>query len=288
MSKETVSRTALGAATCRLIEQYQPEQSRLFSDPLAGTLVGGTIRFMLKSAGMRRLTVQQTDAVAKGIYGIQVCRTRAIDDDARAALATGIGQVALLGAGYDTRPYRLPEMAQVKVFEVDLPAVQADKKKKLAGALGTLPSNVTFLPLDFDTQSLEAAFAGSPYNPKQPALFIWEGVSQYLSETAVRRTLDFVGHAARGSRIVFTYVLKSVLEHRSDIPDADHMLEVVAKQSPWIFGLEPAGMAETLKPFGLSLMADIGAAEHQARYLQPAGRQLDVFAGERIVTASVG
>ena len=178
-------------------------------------------------------------------------------------------------------------MERVKVFEVDLPAVQNDKKKKLQKHLGRLPDAVTFIPIDFDTQTLEAAFAGTAFDPSRPAVFIWEGVTQYISEEAVSQTLAFVGKSAPGSIIVFTYVLKSIIERRSDVPGADHLMDVVAKQSPWIFGLEPSGIPAFLKPLHLSLIADVGNADHQAKYLKPLGRNLVVFEGERIVHATV-
>ena len=116
MAKQSVSRTALGAAICRLIEQYQPGPTRLFDDPVAQALVGRLLSRLMQAAAMRNLTVQQTEAVARGIYGTQICRTRYIDDAVRAALGQGMQQVVLLGAGYDTRPYRLPQLAAIKVF----------------------------------------------------------------------------------------------------------------------------------------------------------------------------
>lgn len=287
MARQTVSRTALGAAICRMIEQYQLEEIRLFDDPVAKELVGDLIKFLMQFAGMRNLTVQQTDAVAKGIYGVQVCRTRFIDDVVKAAISQGIEQLVILGAGYDTRPYRLPQIESVKVFEVDLPAVQEDKKKKLQKHLGHLPDHVTFISIDFDTQTLEAAFSGSTVNPGKSAIFVWEGVTQYISEGAVRQTLASVGKSAPGGIIVFTYVLKSIIERRSDIPDADHMMDVVAKQSPWVFGLEPSEISDFLKPYHLSLSADVGNADYQEKYLKPMERDLVVFEGERIIQATV-
>jgi methyltransferase (TIGR00027 family) len=287
MAKQSVGRTALGAAVCRLIEQYEPAETRLFNDPVVKDLVGAPIRVMIRSAAMRNFTVKQTDAVAEGIYGAQVCRTRYIDDAVQAALSEGIDQLVILGAGLDTRAYRLPEIDRVKVFEVDLPSVQNDKKKKLQKALGRLPENVTFIPIDFDTQSLEDVFAGTSFDPSKPAVFIWEGVTQYITEEAVRRTLAFVGKAAPGSILVFTYVLKSIIERRSDIPGADHMMDVVSKQSPWIFGLEPSNVQAFLKPFHLSLVADVGNANYQEKYLQPLKRTLIVSEGERIAHAVV-
>jgi methyltransferase (TIGR00027 family) len=270
-----------------MIEQYQPAKTRLFDDPFAKELVGGPICFMLRFAGMRKVTVQQTDAVGKGIYGAQICRTRYIDDVLRAAASQGIHQLVILGAGYDTRPYRLPEIKNVKVFEVDLPAVQADKKDKLRKFLGKLPEDVSFIPIDFDTQTLETVFSGTAFDPGKPAVFIWEGVTQYITEEAVRRTLAFVGKSASGSILVFTFVLKSIIERRSDIPDANHMMDVVAKQSPWIFGMEPSGVAEFLKPYHLSLVAIVGNADYQEKYLKPLERILVVSEGERIAQATV-
>ena len=287
MAKQTVSRTALGAAICRLIEQYQPEGMRLFSDPVVKELVGGTIRWMMGFSGMRNLTLRQTDAAAKGIYGVQVCRTRYIDEAVQTAMTQGVKQLVILGAGYDTRPYRLVGIKEIGVYEVDLPWVQEDKRSKLQKSLGRLPENVTFIPIDFDRQTLEEVFPASAFDAAKPTLFIWEGVTQYLTEKAVGQTLTFVGKSAPTSMILFTYVLKSIIERRSDIPDANHMLDVVAKQSPWIFGLEPAGIPDYLQQHQLSLIADVGSADYQARYLRPLGRNLDVFSGERIAWARV-
>lgn len=287
MAKQTVGRTALGAAVCRLIEQYQPQGTRLFNDPVVKGLVGTPLRVMMQFAGLRNFTVRQTDGIAEGIFGAQICRTRYIDEAVQAALKQGIAQVVILGAGLDTRPYRLPGMQAVQVFEVDLHSVQEDKKKKIRNTLGKLPDHVTFIPIDFDTQSLEQVFAGSSFNPSERVIFVWEGVTQYITEEAVRQTLAFVGKSAPGSLIVFTYVLKSIIERRSNIPGADRLMDQVEKQAPWIFGLEPALITDFLKPFHLSVTADVGNTYYQEKYLKPINRNLVVSEGERIVQATV-
>lgn len=288
MAKQNVGNTAIGAATCRLIEQYQPEKTRLFDDAVVKEIVGTAIEVLLRLASMRNLTIQQTEAIMPGTYGTQICRTRFIDDAVQAALTQGIGQVVILGAGLDTRPYRLADVERVKVFEVDLPSVQEDKKKKLQKYLGRLPENVTFIPIDFDTQSLEAVLSGTALDLPMPTVFIWEGVTQYLSEEAVSRTLAFVGKAAPGSILVFTYVLKSIIERRSDVPGAAKIMDVMAKRhTSWLFGLEPSSVPSFLKPFHLNVMADVGNADYQVRYLKPLGRDLVVSEAERIVQATV-
>src|SRR5215472_13235553 len=199
MAEQRIGNTAFGAAICRSIEQFQPEGTRLFNDPVVKDLVGTPIWVLMKFASMRKLTIKQMDGITPGIYGVQICRTRFIDDAVQDALSQGIGQVVIMGAGLDTRPYRLAGIERVKVFEVDLPSVQEDKKKKLKKHFGRLPEQVTFIPIDFDTQRLETVFTGTPFDPGRPAIFVWEGVTQYLSEEAVRQILAFVGTSASGS-----------------------------------------------------------------------------------------
>lgn len=287
MAKETVGHTALGAATCRLIEQYQPEKTRLFDDPVVKNLVGGPIRFLMQFAGMRSFTIRQTDAVAQGLFGAQVCRARYLDDAVQDALQQGVRQVVILGAGLDTRAYRLPGIERVRVFEVDLLSVQKNKKDKIAKYFGRLPQHVTYIPIDFDKQNLETVFAGTAFDPTHPAVFVWEGVTQYITEEAVRNTLAFVGQSAPGSTLAFTYVLKSVIERRSDIPDADHLMSAVAHDSPFVFGLEPSEIAIFLAPYHLALIADVGNTDYQEKYLKPLGRSLVVSEMERIAHAKV-
>lgn len=285
MAKQTVSRTALGAAIMRLIEQYQPEKIRLFNDQIIKDLVGSPYQFLFQFEAMRRLTLQQSDAITKGIYGAQICRTRYIDDIVQMALNQGINQVVILGAGLDTRAFRLPGIDGVRIFEVDLHAAQEEKKRKIVRRFGRIPEHVTFVPIDFDSQSLETVMVDTKFDQTQPALFIWEGVTQYLSKEGVHQTLEFIGKSALHSRIVFTYVLKSIIERRSSIPNADNMLDRVAEQAPWIFGIEPSEIQSYLKSFHLSLVEDVGNADYQVRYLKPLDRVVDVFEGERIAYA---
>jgi methyltransferase (TIGR00027 family) len=179
-------------------------------------------------------------------------------------------------------------MERVKVVEFDLPSVQEEKKKKLQKHFGRLSENVTFVPTDFDTQSLECILTGTAFDPSKRVVFIWEGVTQYISEEAVRRTLAFVGNSAPGSILMFTYVLKSVVERRSGIPGADRLMDLVAKNNaPWLFGLESSNVPSFLKPFHLSLTADVGNADYQTTYLKPLGRNLVLSECERVVQAAV-
>lgn len=288
MARSGVGSTALGAATCRLIEQYQPERTRLISDPIVAGLVGGTIRTLMRFPFLRSYALRRTESTLKGLYGSQICRTRFLDDSVTAALAGGAKQLVILGAGFDTRPYRLAGTDRARVVELDLPSVQCVKRKRLEGRLGRIPDNVTLVPFDFNVQSLGDALAGARFDSFEPTVFLWEGVTQYIREEAVRRTLEFFGKTVGGSTVLLTYVLKSVVEHRSSMPDASRMMDIVAKNgAPWIFGLEPLEVPSLLREFNLQAVADVGDADYQRMYLEPIGRSLAVSEVERTVQATV-
>jgi methyltransferase (TIGR00027 family) len=286
MSKKAVGGTALGAAICRLIEAYQPEATRICTDTLAKELIPPIYHIMLQSASMRNFTVEKTEAVAAGIYGAQVCRTRCIDEAVSRHLAAGMKQLVILGAGLDSRAYRLPGMEKVSVFEVDLPYVQAAKKKRIIKTLGQLLPNATYLPIDFSSQDLAEVLAVSDFDAAVPAIFIWEGVMQYLLEEDVRRTLTFIGNAQQGSVLLFTYVLRSIIQRQS--PAAERLMDTMQDQgSPWYFGLDPAKLDEYLKPFHLKVLSDCGAREYKEKYLKPIGRELTLPETEHTVEAVV-
>ena len=117
---------------------------------------------------------------------------------------------------------------------------------------------------------------------------MWEGVTQYLWEEAIHQTLAFVGTSAPGSLLLFTYVLKSIIDHCSDVPGAENLMKLMAKRkTPWLFGLDSSSLSSFLQPFHLALVTDVGNADYQARYLKLLGRNLVVSEGERIVQATV-
>jgi len=288
MSKRAASNTALGAATCRLIEQFQPVGSRLVTDPIVKDLVGTTIRTLIRFAPVRSYTLRRTEAILEGLYGGQVCRCRFIDDVVQSALSGGTDQLVILGAGFDTRPYRLEVARKASVFELDLPQVQYEKRRRLVRRIGRLPANVSFIPTNFNSQNLQEVLKGTSLDPSRPAVYVWEGVTQYVSEVVVRKMLSLIGRSARGSTVLFTYVLRSIIEGRSDIPNAAKVMDAVAKNgSPWVFGLEKSEVPDFVKQFHMNVVEDVGNLDYQARYLKPMGRELAVSEAERTVHAKV-
>jgi methyltransferase (TIGR00027 family) len=279
-------------AATRVVEMYQPEAQRLFDDPLAYRLLPFGWRLFLRLAylpGLRQLFLAVRERRMPGSLGSILCRTRYLDDVLKKSLAQGLDQIVILGAGFDTRAYRIDGMNNVGVFEVDLPGWRQAKETRLEKVLGAVPANVSLVGIDFDRQDLGGALSAAGFGAGERTLFIWEGVTQYLTADAVTNTLAFVsGISGAGSSIVFTYVRRGIVDG-TDRPEwMGALLSFASKVgSPMTFGLDQAELAGYLADRGLMLVEDVGAADYQERYLEPVGRKLDVFDGERAALAVV-
>jgi methyltransferase (TIGR00027 family) len=263
-------KTAFGVATLRALEGRMPPDQRLFDDPVAEGLLTGFPAFLVRTGPARRLFVRLMEWGAPGFFADVVCRTRAIDDACRSALAAGATQVAILGAGLDTRPYRLDEMRAVRVWELDLPAVQEYKIR----ILGDLPGHVRYVPVDLARQPIGEVLAANGFDAGVPSLIVFEAVSQYLPETTVKSIFAYAAELPAGSRIVFTYLPPSVLAREPRRARTLH----------WQTGFEPARVGEVLAAAGLTLLRDLGAAEFRA--MLPPGRHLRVAEIDRVAVAA--
>ena len=272
------SSTARLMAVQRGLESSRPDRSRLFLDPLAPSFVGPGWRMALAAAhvGIVRKAIEAVyDLVGgPGPRASAVARTRFIDDTIE-ELAPSLAQVVILGAGYDSRPYRMPCLSGCDVFEVDHPDTQATKRSLLAGAGKMLPDHVTFVPVDFETDDLAKALLAAGYRTDTPGFFLWEGVTQYLSPDAVDSTLAVIREISQaGSYLVFTYVDNAVIGGNSEkFPEAEKWLRGVrSRGEPWVSGIAPADVARFLRDRGFLLTEDISTAEAGIRYFDPLGR----------------
>jgi len=194
-----------------------------------------------------------------------------------------------LGAGFDCRPYRLPELGRCRVVEIDHPATQAAKKETLQRILGALPRHVSYLAIDFTREDLRGCLEKSGLARNDRAFILWEGVTHYLGEPAVPTTLsilsDFVDPE---SLLLFTYIHKAAIEGDIDFDGANVPQErVSAVGEPWIWGMFPEQMPDYLAKHGWKLIEDIGTEEYRARYWGEHGRQIRGFAFYRAALAVV-
>ena len=142
------------------------------------------------------------------LSAVMAVRTLAIDD---AIVAAAAPQLVILGAGLDGRSYRMPELRDTVVFEVDHPDSQRDKRAR-AAQLTQAARDVRFVPVDFARDSLDDALARAGHDATQPTTFIWEGVVMYLTDAAIDATLSVVARrSAPGSRLVIAYHVPSWL-----------------------------------------------------------------------------
>lgn len=125
-----------------------------------------------------------------------------------------VAQFVILGAGFDTRAFRLPKDAQVQSFEVDAPKTQAIKREMLRKA-GIDSAGVTFVAADFEKEDWLSLLVDAGFDTSKPALFLWEGVIMYLDWEAVEDTLRKIASTARGSLVAFDYFTTEVLESRA-------------------------------------------------------------------------
>lgn len=289
MARGSVQNTAIGPMVIAAVEQYEPAGRRIEDDPLAASMVAPAVRALVSSCrvpAVRRAMINASERSVPGAWGSLLCRKRYADDQVEDALQNGIKQVVLLGAGFDTRSVRLIAPRGATSYEVDLPGNVMAKRKRLVRTFGRVPDRVQLVPVDFERDDPFQALAKAGFDAGVPALFVWEAVSQYLTPAAVRSMLTSLSGAAPDSRLIFTYVLKDLIDG-SDLHGADALYQrFVIKAKSWLFGLDPAELASLLGPYGWAVIEDVGPDEYAERYLRPAGRDLSVMAIERFVRAT--
>lgn len=288
-ARSASAQTAFGPMVIAAAERYTPPGERLIDDQLAVRFLPPGVRWIVRACRcrpVRDLLRRTTDRAAPGVWGSVLCRKRYADDAVADALASGIGQVVILGAGLDTRAYRLVDPAGATGFELDQRANTDFKLRRVRAVYGGVPERVRVLPVDFEVDDLAAVLAAAGFDSARPALFVWEAVTQYLTEEAVRGTFAFLAaNAPAASRLIFTYVRADFLDG-TNLYGAGRLRErMTGKYDVWKFGLAPQEVAGLLRAYGWVEREQVGPAEYAARYLEPAGRRLPVSEIERFVRA---
>ena len=254
MEEGKPSQTAEGAAIYRAVESRKPQHERVCYDPLAKYFMSTKFRIIIKSPTLLKfLAERRFPGVMDRLMGEVVVRTRYIDDYLRVCIGNGIRQLVILGAGYDSRAYRIEGLkGKVKVFEVDHPTTQRVKVEKVKKIFGSLPDHVVYVPVDFSKQKLDRRLLESGYDRNSKTLFIWEGVTMYLLAEAVDETLAFVvNNSGQGSSIIFNYVYQSAVDGTSETEEARRERENLARVGePVTFGIEENAIDEFLSKRG--------------------------------------
>ena len=255
MRKNQSSLTAIGIAIVRGIESEKLENERICYDPYASRFVTPLlykfVRFFDK--------IGYSEIKGPGVMGFLTVRERHIDEYLKACLKDGIQQLVILGAGLDARAYRFDELKNgVKVFEVDHPASQATKLEKLKQVFGSQPAHVIYVGVDFNAQRLDQRLFESGYNESLKTLFIWQGVTPYLTPEAVDSTLAFIAeHSGAGSAVIFDYMYPTLLDGTIKRGEVANM-----RSKRWVsnemltFGIPEGNITEFLEQRGFTQVHD--------------------------------
>jgi len=205
-----------------------------------------------------------------GIYEYVLARTKLLDGIFVGALDNEVPQIVVLGAGMDTRAIRFRDRNRgTKVFELDIGTTQRPKLELLARKGISIPEGLRFVAIDFDRESLAEALHAAGYRSDLGSLFLWEGVTMYLTAAAVDATLAFV--RAAEARIAFDYVYAAVLRGEGRYYGEREIRRRVSKAGEgWTFGIEDGGIGEFLAGRGLRLVSHHTPADLEKEYLTAA------------------
>lgn len=253
--------SALMAATQRAAHQLL-EQPLVFEDPVAISILG-----VHEAAALRNDIEKFRHPASLNMRSSIVVRSRLADDLWAQATERGIRQYVILGAGLDTSAYRHPN-TPCRIFEADLPATQEWKRGRLHEAGIVAPSQLRFVPVDFEHVGLAEGLAQAGFDPNAPTLFSWLGVAMYLEKAAVIDTLRFIAGCAKGSEVLFEYVTPlSELPPIMRVAMEQFTAHLAERGEPWKSFFEPGALSEELSALGFSSSKTLSAEELNQGYL---------------------
>ncbi len=262
------SGTAMATAFLRALAACDPRTDLRGSDDLAGIFLDDEHKKPLTDPKARAWVIQ--NRIAPGAYEFMLARTAFFDEIVSRALQEDTAQILFLGAGYDSRPYRFSgSIRKTRIFELDAAPTQARKRECLQAAGLSIPEQIRYVPINFEADDLAAKLANAGYSPEKEGLFIWEGVTYYLSAAAVDNMLGFVStHAARGSSIAFDYAALSdqALNEAGAGALRDHLRSKYSGE-PIKFGIQAGKIGEFLVERGFKVARHLSAREMTQAYL---------------------
>ena len=265
----TAQRVAMQRAAHQLLDD-----PKVFDDPVALRIIGK------ESASALQADPHQFVATPLSPYlrAFLAVRSRYAEDELAAGVRRGVRQYVILGAGLDTFAYRNPYPEGVlHVFEVDHPATQTWKRARLEENGITFPGDLTFAPVDFETQTLAEGLRGAGYDPGKCTFFSWLGVTEYLTTEAVMATLLFIASAPAGSGVVFDYMISPSLLTPAQRSHFDALARRVASAGEsWQSFFEPGLLMKELRAMGFGYIEDNGPEEINTRYFKDRNDELRV------------
>jgi methyltransferase (TIGR00027 family) len=223
---------------------------------------------------VRRLGPRITERILPGALWFELARTRYMDDVLLREVADGATQVVLLGAGLDSRFYRLrDELGGAALFEVDHPVTAAVKAERLEAIFGDMPEHVNYVHVDFNAEDVGERLDTHGFDPAARSIVLWSGVTPYLEPDGVAESLRwFASGTGPGSAICFDYLWKEMLDGDDSYYGAAELRRRVEEGGePFKFGIPRGGTKEFVERFGLVLEEHLGPDDAHERILHHAG-----------------
>lgn len=283
MHAEEGSRTALRTSEHRAAHQLL-DSPLVLEDPVALRMLPPDVTARMRAAP--RACDRWPLGRSRRAY--LVARSRFAEDELAVAVRErGVTQYVIVGAGFDTFAYRNP-FPKLRVFEVDHPATQSAKRRRVAESGIIVPPSVAYVAADIAITSIEEALRISGFDPGQPAAFSWLGVTPYIERRTLSEALRWTGSLQRGTTIVIDYALPRRARPYFGRLLFDRMASrVAAAGEPWQTLLTPSEIRELLEGAGLQLLKDFGAEELNGQYFARRRDRLRVGIGDRVIAAGV-
>lgn len=283
---QAAAKTGMAPTMTAAAERQFPQALRIYDDELAAAILPFSMRalvWFLRFPFLRNWMIDGIERRAPGLWGGIMCRKQYIDDILLASLPQ-IENMVNLGAGLDTRAYRLAGLEKLAVWEIDQPQNIETKQQRLMQLFGAVPAHVRLVALDFDHQELLPVLQNHGYVPGSPTFFVWEAVTQYLTAAGVHKTFEVLAQAGPGSRLAFTYVREDFIRGQAMYNQEAIYAQYVSPTAIWQFGMNPDEVEDFLARYGWRVRAHLGYEDLAVRYIPPA-RKLGTTPLERVVYA---
>ncbi len=253
------SRTSILTAAARALGSREPDASVRNPDRVADRLIGPAELALIADHPICKAFEQDfqeamNDPDIFGLVWLMLVRTRIIDELMERAVREGATQLVILGAGFDTRAHRFAELLKnATVIEIDYGATQEYKKQRVEAVLGDAPANLVYAPIDFTRESLGEVLRRAAFNPVRKTYYICEGVSMYVPEEGMKKTLRAIAtESAPGSALLLEYMNRGGLESLTKHP-AGMVRNAIDWGEPFVFGVPDGQDKEFFVESGLEL-----------------------------------
>ncbi|MEM1112119.1 MAG: SAM-dependent methyltransferase [Pseudomonadota bacterium] len=287
MQKGKASTTAGDAAGARALHTLF-EQPVILDDPFALDFASPNFRRIANNRLLRFFVMRFIFSKIRPVAGQVLARARYAEDLLHEAVAQGMAQYVIVGAGYDSFALRNPSLEnQINIYEIDHPDTQASKRQKFEALGLETPDMVEYAPVDFEVETVADGLARSGFASDQPAFFSWLGTVPYLTRPATESTLSAIARfSAPGSRIVFDYLLPEYCIPQEELKTTKALKKFTEQRGePLIGELVPQELPAFLESLGWRLEADLDVEAQAQRYFTDRDDGLRPWAASRFAYA---